>query len=233
MKFQLTSHAIDRWCERIEPNLSFYAASERLNELLAGATRIGLTPQGQHAYRLPHPSRPIAVVKMGSQRRDPNLPGGVVVTIIDGDMYFGSQCDAMEEMSARLDELRRQVPVKWTPVNSVDVSAVHQRTATIIEREAAPFLLKQPSTRTEEERDILLSRLISLVETERRRVAHYTSEVQSAQDTNQTIGKMGLAVLRGDMAVASRLFLEWCERWPGCAPKPRQLRAAEGKSAST
>lgn len=84
MKWRLTTHALDRWCERVEPEAPRADASARLVDLLARARHVGGSEGGSQIYRLPHPSDPHVVVlrKHGVH---------LVVTVLDDAQWNNRQ----------------------------------------------------------------------------------------------------------------------------------------------
>ena len=54
-KFEFTTHAIERYCKRVEPGLSYSQGLERLRELRSVARRWENTEDGQHMWMIENP----------------------------------------------------------------------------------------------------------------------------------------------------------------------------------
>jgi hypothetical protein len=61
VKWRITTHAVDRWRERVEPEATAEAARAQMTDLLRRAKHVGQDGRGQ-VYRVPHPSKPLVVV---------------------------------------------------------------------------------------------------------------------------------------------------------------------------
>ncbi len=137
MKFQLTSHAVDRFCSRIAPGLSYEDGSRELAALLLRATRCGQTERGQAVYALPHDPPAYAVVKLRGKRRDPGSPGAVVVTVLTAEQWHGEH-DELQDVAEAYEDLKAAVPATWKPREPVQISAKHTRAMEARRRPAAP-----------------------------------------------------------------------------------------------
>lgn len=172
MKFQLTSHAIDRYIERSGESMTYQQAAARLDAGLDAATRCGKTEKGQHVFALAGTPPMYAVVKMGVGRFDANTKGGVVVTVLSEEQWLSGKrsFDEAMEMLEAYEDLKSRVPKSWEPSRPLAISNVHAKTMELAEM--LPHLSKEDSNN-------MWARLLAVIEAERRRVEHFMSEPES------------------------------------------------------
>lgn len=75
----VTQHALDRWCDRYEPELTRDDAAVRLHTLSAGAVPAGITRDDGKPV-LQHPDLPHVHFVVATDRRTPSL-----ITVLDAD----------------------------------------------------------------------------------------------------------------------------------------------------
>lgn len=202
MKFQLTSHAVDRFCSRIAPGLSYEDGSRELAALLLRATRCGQTERGQAVYALPHDPPAYAVVKLRGKRRDPGSPGAVVVTVLTAEQWHGEH-DELQDVAEAYEDLKAAVPATWKPREPVQISAKHTR---------AMELAADLPHLTENQLDSLWGRVMSVLEAERRRVEQYRAEISGVDDPARTLRAIGESLRHGQPDGALYLFEQWVSR---------------------
>lgn len=77
MRWRVSAHAVDRWCERVEPGRTRADANAQIAALLLRARHVGSSRSGQ-VYRLPLPGDPHVVVQKSDGVH-------VVVTVLDDE----------------------------------------------------------------------------------------------------------------------------------------------------
>jgi len=202
MKFQLTSHAVDRFCSRIAPGLSYEDGSRELAALLLRATRCGQTERGQAVYALPHDPPAYAVVKLRGKRRDPGSPGAVVVTVLTAE-----QCTASTTSCRTSPRPTRTSRPPSRPPGS-RASRCRSRPSTPARWKLAADL---PHL-TENQLDSLWGRVMSVLEAERRRVEQYRAEISGVDDLARTLRAIGESLRHGQPDGALYLFEQWVSR---------------------
>lgn len=105
-RFVLTSHAVDRWRERVDQSATFAEASDALTALMTSATRVGTTASGEVVYALQHDARPVAVVRHRNRLRRTD-EAAVVVTILSAEQWARSDdLDPMTELMEAFEDLQ-------------------------------------------------------------------------------------------------------------------------------
>ena len=120
MRFAITSHAIERWAQLVDPALPYGAAAAELRAALTERPeRCGTTRRGQAVFRVEAPRVAFLVVKMGPDRLGKFYAGGgaagVLVTVLPPEMW--ERPDDVDE-ARELLEYRASIevaPAAWKP----------------------------------------------------------------------------------------------------------------------
>lgn len=195
-RFVLTSHAVDRWRERVDPSATFAEASDALTALMTSATRVGATARGEVVYALQHDARPVAVVRHRDRLRRTD-DTAVVVTILDAEQWTRSgDFDPMAELMEAYEDLqtRRAPPPTWTPRKPTAVAERHTKAIVLASKPVADLSVM--------ERDQLWVRMLAAIEAERRRVANFEAEVSGGSAAFEALGRVAEHLRRGQVAEA-------------------------------
>jgi hypothetical protein len=224
VRWQLTSHAVDRWIQRVEPHLGYVDATARLRSMLPTAERIGTTPKGQVVYAVDHPDRPVLVVKHASTQQRRRMSEGcaeaVIVTVIDGATWYGTtgQVDEEAEMIAAYEALKRIPPPTWTPAKAPTISARHVAITDVSRKTVDAIAAAGPAPRPVLGDDDWI-RLIAVVETERRRVEHFHDDRDEVGETHGTLAAVCKMLAAGNVDEARAT----CEAWMARKSSVRML----------
>ena len=119
-RFAITSHAVERWAQLVDPVLGYDAAAVELRAGLAGRPeRCGVTRRGQAVFRVEAPRLAYLVVKLGPDKLGKFYAGGgaagVIVTVLPPEMWEGSERELVDE-ARELLEYRASIAVPtWRP----------------------------------------------------------------------------------------------------------------------
>lgn len=118
MRLAITSHAVDRWSELLDPPLPLLQARRELEQSLASRPeRCGTTRAGQAVFRVQEPRLAYLVVKLGPDKHAKNYstgtPSGVIVTVLPLELWERDRVDEqaeLEEAMARAEAERPAAP---------------------------------------------------------------------------------------------------------------------------
>lgn len=195
-RFFITSHAVDRWRERVDQSATFADAYSAITELMASATRVGATPRGEVVYALQHDARPVAVVRHRDRLRRTD-DAAVVVTILDAEQWARSgDVDPMTELLEAYEDLqtRRAPPPTWTPRQPTVVAKRHTKAIALASKPIADLAVM--------ERDQMWVRMLAAIEAERRRVANFEAEISGGLAAFEALRRVAEHLRRGQVSEA-------------------------------